>query len=530
MNEQAPVIAARTGRVIRGLDRERGSHRSGGRWWSFGVLIATCWLAAGLFVAEISYAGDWPTVGGSSARNGQSEEAGPHEPEILWEGAVQALFGGQCYIDGSRLATMRFQTIHVSPTVCYDLESGDELWSVDFPGNNSRSVPRGMRDGKVYATNFQETGRDTLYALDAATGAELWTADVYCERGIVWSAVFASDGDLVVPIVSNHIARVEHTDGSVVWQTPRIIPNTGAEALAVFGNTLYGFEGTITTPKVLTAWNLSTGTKLYSSPALPGDGDQEVPLSVGPDGTIYVKRDGGAFYAFTDTGSSLVEKWRITNGNVPYSGHFGVGFDGSIYIPSGNALVRLDPDDGSVLDTSVALVTSSTLNPRFAIDGSGTLFVGNGGSADGALFAMDPNLQILWQTSVPSMVYGGPALGSNGALAVAGGGTTLRVYRSSPAAVSQTTLAPGELRAWPNPFRSETWLGFHLEKAQHVRIAAYDATGRLVETLANQVWPAGSHELVWRPEAPVDQEAPRALFLKMHTDSRTFSVKAIQIH
>lgn len=496
------------------------------RQLSISVLAAASLI---LVSVDASVSGDWPTVGGSSARNGQSEEAGPSGPELLWQGSVNALFGGQCYLDGDRLATMRFQTITVSPIVCYDLVDGSELWSVDFPGTNSRSVPRGIRDGKVYATNFQETGRDTLYALNADTGAQIWTADVFCERGIIWSAVFAEDGDLVVPITLNHIARVEHTDGSTVWQTPRIIPNTGAEAFAVFGNTLYGFEGTITTPKVLTAWDLDTGAKLYSSPSLPGDGDQEVPLSVGPDGTIYVKRDGGSFFAFTDTGTALVEKWRKSNGNVPYSGHFGVGFDGSIYIPSGNTLVRLDPDDGSVLDTSVAIVTSSTLNPRFAIDGSGTLFVGNGGSADGALFAMDPSLQILWQVPVPSMVYGGPALGSDGALAVAGGGTTLRVYRSSPVSVSETMLQSGELRAWPNPFRAETWLGFHLDKAQYVRIAAYDATGRLVETLASRMMPAGSHQLAWRPEAPTETQGPRALFLKMHTDSRTFSVKAIQI-
>ncbi|MEZ4654973.1 MAG: PQQ-binding-like beta-propeller repeat protein [Candidatus Eisenbacteria bacterium] len=498
-----------------------------------GSMLAAVFLAgqfvAGSLLTGVAFAGNWPTFGGNSQRNGQSVDTGPTGPDILWQGsAVNALFGGQCYIDGDRLATMRFQTINVSPIVCYDLYGGEQLWSVDFPGTNSRSVPRGMRDGKVYATNFQETGNDTLYALDANTGAQLWTADVFCERGIIWGAVFAPNGDLVVPITSNHIARVDQTDGSTVWQTARIIPNTGAESLVIFGNTLYGFEGTITTPKMLTAWDLDTGVKKYSSPGLPGDGDQEVPLTAGPDGTLYVKRDGGAFYAFTDTGSALEELWHIANGNVPYSGHFGVGTDGSIYIPSGTTLVRLDPSDGAVLDTSPPLVTSSTLNPRFAIDANGTLFVGNSGSGDGALYAMDPSLNILWQVPVPSMVYGGPALGSTGTLAVAGSGSILRVYRSNTVSAPEVTWTGGDLQVWPNPFRSQARLGFRLTEAGPVSIAAYDAAGRLVEVVSDQVMGAGSHQLEWNPlRSP--GEGARALFLRMETGSHAAAVKAIQI-
>lgn len=162
-------------------------------------IVSAILVIAGVSTALItdSVAGDWNTVGGTSQHDGRSDEVGPTAPDILWSGTVSALFGGQCYLEGNRLATMRFQNISVTPVVCYDLDSGSQLWSVDFPGANSRSVPRGMRDGKVYATNFQETGQDTLYALDANSGAEVWKSEVYCERGIVWSIAFAPNGDLV---------------------------------------------------------------------------------------------------------------------------------------------------------------------------------------------------------------------------------------------------------------------------------------------------------------------------------------------
>lgn len=491
-----------------------------------------CAIASVLSIGS-TRAGDWPTIGGSNARHGQSSETGPAGADVLWQGSVSALFGGPNFIEGDRLTTMRFQTISVTPIVTYDLFTGEPLWSVDFPGTNSRSVPRGMKDGKVYATNFQETGNDTLYALDVETGATIWKSAVFCERGIIWSAVFAPDGDLIVPSTSNHISRVDSNDGSEVWEINRIIPNTGAEALALFGNTLYGFEGTITTPKILTAWDVATGVKKYSTGTLPGDGDQEVPHTIGPDGTIYVKRDGGLLYAFTDTGSALVEKWHASLGVVSYAGQYGVGIDGSVYVPDGTGLVRLDPDTGAILDTSVALVSGSTLNPRFAIGSDGTLYVGNGGGTDGRLYALAPDLEVLWSAPVPGMVYGGPALGSTGALVVAGNGTRLDVYRSGTVAVDphhgtgQSGLA---LRVSPNPLRSDASVSFHLDAPSSVRLSVMDAGGRTVDGWSGRTLPAGEHTLDWRNVADAGADLGNGvLFLRLEAGSRTETVKVIRV-
>lgn len=463
------------------------------------VLIVLALIPFGPTASAI--AGDWPTVGGSSERHGQSPETGPSGADLLWQGTVNALFGGANFTWGDRLVTWRFQSINVCPIVCYGLADGVQKWSVDFPGANSRSIVRGVRDDRVYATNFMETQQDTIIALSLVDGHRLWVSPLRAPLGIIWTAAFAPDGDLVLPVAPDDIARLDAATGQPVWVAPRIIPNTGAEHVCVHGNTVYGFEGSIVTPKVLTAWDLGTGARKYSSAALVGDGDQEIPFSIAPDGTIYVKRDGaaGALHALIDDGTAITQKWAVP---INFSGtvaQLGIGLDGSVYVPDGTQLVRLDPATGLELDRSAALVSSSTLNPRFCIGADGTLYCGNGGSSDGAIFAFTPELTTLWSAQVSGMVYGGPALGQGGRLVVSGGGTTLRVYRPDPADVPD--LATGArllMAAGPNPFRDRTVIHFVTPDDAAVSLLVFDARGRLVRRLLGcEALGAGNHSIAW---------------------------------
>jgi hypothetical protein len=103
--------------------------------------------------------------------------------------------------------------------------------------------------------------------LDAVDGHVLWRSPVRCDLGIIWSVAYAPDGDILVAASTGDIARVDAVTGQQVWLAPRTIPNTGAECLCVYGGTVYGFEGSIVTPKVLTAWDVETGLRKYSSAA-----------------------------------------------------------------------------------------------------------------------------------------------------------------------------------------------------------------------------------------------------------------------
>jgi len=484
-----------------------------------------------LFVATLALA-DWPTLGGSSLRHGQCGQIGPSGADPLWEGATEtAWFGDQCYIEDGRVATMRFQGIAVAPIVCHDLETGAELWQLDFPGTNSRSVPRGFRDGLVYATNFQETGADTLYALDAADGSIEWKSEVFCERGIVWSVSFTEDGDLIVPTVGNDLARVSRLDGSRVWVAPRNIPNTGAEGTCVFDGKVYGWEGFLNSPKTVSAWDAETGAYLYSSEALPGDGDQEVPLVLGPDGTVFAKRDGGALHALRDTGSGFTTLWTSPLGHVTYSGHLGVGQDGSVYLADGSTVVRLSGGEGLEIGRSAPLVSGSTLNPRFVIGQDGTLYVGNGGSADGRVYALTPELSELWSVAVPGLTRGGPAMGRFGTLVVAGSDFTLKAFRSdassSPGGAPAADLA---LRAWPNPFNPKTSVRVDFPTDGHADLSVYAADGRRLAVLFSGTVRAGAREFVWDGRDDSGRALPSGVYsLKLAMEGRREGLKLVML-
>jgi FlgD Ig-like domain len=53
------------------------------------------------------------------------------------------------------------------------------------------------------------------------------------------------------------------------------------------------------------------------------------------------------------------------------------------------------------------------------------------------------------------------------------------------------------LAASPNPFRDHTEIAFQLAVAELVRIDVYDISGRLVQTLANNVFSPGAHRVIW---------------------------------
>lgn len=53
---------------------------------------------------------------------------------------------------------------------------------------------------------------------------------------------------------------------------------------------------------------------------------------------------------------------------------------------------------------------------------------------------------------------------------------------------------------YPNPFNPKTTIRFQLPKESYVKIAVYDMSGRLIETLVNQPMTVGSFSVVWNAE------------------------------
>jgi hypothetical protein len=386
-------------------------------------------------------AGDWSNSGGNGGRNGRSVESGPSSPVLAWSGAPSSIIAWQPVTSGPRAFMVRQTGFppggepNGSPVVAFDLGTGAVLWTrhVPYVAGDWTTFVAGASRGLVYCSRAGNGGSVAakLHALDEATGATVWTSSELIRTGAYDGVVFAKNGD---PIVAWHqrLVRIRATDGTTVWSVPRTGSVSGNCGAAVHGDAVYVAD-VAPGGHVIKRFDLATGAFQYQSSVMLGFTLQNTPL-VGPDGTVYLSRTQNNpvtdfFYAFTDTGAALVEKWKLPAG-WSTSSEFGIGVDGSVYVLApGNVLQRLDPATGAVLQTSVSLGASS-VNPRIAIDAQGRLFVGNGGFATGAVYSFDPDLALRWSIPVTNINIGGPVLGAAGTLLVAGIGGDVRAFRT----------------------------------------------------------------------------------------------------
>jgi len=478
-----------------------------------------------VIVSLTASAADWTTSGGDRSRTGLSAEIGPDTSTILWQGTLDGWFGAPIFISGDRLVTMRFQGIDYAPIVCHDLATGDTIWTRDFPGSQSRSVPIGFNDDRVYAMNFQEltTQKDTLYALDASDGHILWTSPIRVNMSISESVSYAPDGDLLVTADSFRIARINATDGAVVWTTGRVWPVTGSADIVAWGDRLYAYGGDIGSFHLI-SYDVATGipqdTVTIRDTHPGGPMPQAAPM-IGPDGTIYAHKVGDNVTAVRDFGDSLHVLWEAEiSGTAPLYApfaHFAVGPDSTVYAASWGRIIRLDPATGTILDSSKFIQDTSQVvfHIRISIDAEGTVYASSGGNPPtGGLYAFTPDLRLRWYDGVSRLNTCGPAIGPGGLLAVAGNGTQLRVYQpltgieERPYAYTRPAA-----RAIPNPFRNSTSIRYELRRPTSVSLTVCNIAGQEVQRLDLGNRPAGRHRFKWDGRDRKGLDLPPGVYL-----------------
>jgi hypothetical protein len=429
---------------------------------------------------------DWPTVGGNNEHNGfKSECFGPVERRVLWEAtALPSNLGMQVYIDQNRVLTTRYTFSPFTATlVCHDLWTGDTVWTRLYRPDG-KFIPMGASNGRLYSRNFRESGHDSIFCTDVATGELLWQSRWTAPLGIVWCAVFAGNGDPITPCAEFGIARLDHLTGDTVWTNPRPIPNTGAEWLAMTDTIVFAWEGLgINRPKYLIAVSANTGRTLCRTPELPGDGDQELPFVVGPDRHVYGQRDGGLFYCWQLTDTGFAERWTATGYGGSTWQNYGVGPYNRVYVPRGGRLLSLDSHTGGVADSS-PLLAPADITPRISVDGLGNVFATvTTSTGSGGVWALSPGLDTLWHDELNYGYFSGPALAGGEVMVVAGAGTTLRAYQG-PVGVAQApdNRANARIAASPNPFGAS--VRFSLGHWSSGPLLIHDASGRRVRTLA----------------------------------------------
>jgi outer membrane protein assembly factor BamB len=182
---------------------------------------------------------DWPQWRGPN-RDGVSAETGllkswPADlltgPRKLWEAKTGSGFSSVAVADG-RAYTM-FQDGNSEAVVCWDAETGKELWRFRYParytnrfGSGPRSTPTVDGD-RVYTVG----GEGKMHCLKARpatpTGEAVWSKDLLADFGaqnLEWGVSFSPlvEGDLVFVNPGgpdgNSIAALNKYDGKVKWK------------------------------------------------------------------------------------------------------------------------------------------------------------------------------------------------------------------------------------------------------------------------------------------------------------------------
>ncbi len=379
---------------------------------------------------------NWSTSGGSSERNGLGKTWGPLTVQTpFWEvnDASSTVWGNAIYSFNDRFATSR---VNFTPTYrvtveCRKIDDGALLWEKSFP-DEAKLYVVGMTEDAVYVHNYAS---DSLYAFALPDGGLRWvcpeTAKIY---GGSHGIVFACNGDPVVNGPDSYeksMMRIDKNNGEVLWYNKNFLSVTPGPDFCIFGDRAFKWEGAINTPKRLVAVDLNSGESLFYSDAIPGDGDQELPLTIGPDGVIYGQRDGGDLWAFLDMGSAFAVKWQHShqNGGMGSYGNIGVGADGTVYYPDGTVITRLNPETGDIFNTSAPVASVAMTGTYITTDPGGVVYVSNSEAAEGKYFAFSPDLQtLLWELPVPYNYYAGPQLCREGFFITAGSGNNIRAY------------------------------------------------------------------------------------------------------
>ncbi|WP_127127740.1 cellulase family glycosylhydrolase [Pseudoflavitalea rhizosphaerae] len=126
----------------------------------------------------------------------------------------------------------------------------------------------------------------------------------------------------------------------------------------------------------------------------------------------------------------------------------------------------------------------------------------------------------------PRVFWNSKEFGSNPPQLVVQTSTGQQAVAERPLAVELDAHTAERLKfaVFPNPFRGNSTITFHLHKASQTNLTVYDITGRRVAVLVNKVLNAGSHRVMFSPEA----NARGVYILRMDIDGKTITKKLVR--
>jgi outer membrane protein assembly factor BamB len=291
---------------------------------------------------------------------------------------------------------------------------------------------------------------------------------------------------------------------------------SGSADLTVSGDRFYGFGGALVGGNLTVyAFDLATGRKLDSAlveDTHPGGTAPYGNIIAGPDGVLYAHRCGDNVTAIEDHGDSLHIRWvhEVSEDPAAMWAQLACGPDSSVYALSGGRVIRFDPQTGAATDSSPVIKDpTAVFAAHLAVGADGLVYATNGGYAAGALHVFWPDLRPIACDSIFNVSTSNPAISDFGFLAIAGGGTLLKVYDSPNAVTEQAIVGRTAIRAWPNPFRS--LVHFSLNHSTTGPLSILDVSGRLIRTLAPH--PSSLAPIPWDGRDDAGRELPAGAYL-----------------
>lgn len=386
-------------------------------------------ILAGLAGLQL-FGQNWTTHCGGNERNGLSELPGPQAvttPEWTVTDAFPTALGMNIYSFGDRFVTSRVDFSPYTALIeCRDLTTGELLWMQPGLSPGSIMYAMGFNEDAVYAHDY---GTGSFYALRPSDGSIMWEHINSYTFGPMDGVIYTCDRNVIINgalgSVDESTVCLDRSTGEVVWANSNWFAITPNETKAAHGDRLYLITGAINQPKQLTVVDIRSGESLYSSEELPGDGDQEGPVAVGPDGGIFFRRDGGDLYAMDDNGSGFSVRWTYTPVNMGLLlMNYSFDYDGNLLFLDNGKVYRLDREDGTPLDSSLV---SGLSDGRIVMGSDSVVYINN---TAGVYTALSYDLQTTrWSMNVNGNYYAGPSLSKEGRMVVCGAGSTIRCYR-----------------------------------------------------------------------------------------------------
>ena len=198
------------------------------RWVvNFGRSISYPLIADGrVYVTVKNASGSGTTLFALDATNGAT----------LWSFALGGSFfwSGSCYENGRVFALNGSGLLRA-----FDGATGSVIWSTQLPGQFSFSSAPTVRDGVVYTGGAGSGG--TVYAVNASTGAVLWTSPV--ANGDYSSPAVTSDG-VYVSYSCPNVYKLNPLTGAKIWQYAPGCSGGGGKTPALFNDKLYVRDST----------------------------------------------------------------------------------------------------------------------------------------------------------------------------------------------------------------------------------------------------------------------------------------------